>query len=149
MRRFLITQFTASFRVFPALNPGTFTFSILMGNPVWGLRPIRSSRVLIENFPNPTKVMDSPLLRVEVTISVNASRARAVFDLDILALFAMALTNSDLFNVVLLEVMIWDDLVKPKQRMIFEKYLLVFFMFCNSLKSFSFLARVLLFSTIF
>ena len=69
--------FTASFNNLPGLNEGTLVAAIANGSPVWGLRPVRAALSRTSNLPNPTKVKDSPLAKVDSTTSVNADKTRS------------------------------------------------------------------------
>jgi hypothetical protein len=93
-------SFTASFRAFPALNPGTFDALIWIVAPVWGLRPSRAARGLTENVPKPTRDTWSPRLRASVTLSITASSARPASDLLMSAADAIASIRSVLFTKV-------------------------------------------------
>ena len=68
-------HFTASFRPFPALNPGTFAAGIITFSPVAGFRPSRAGRFLTSKVPKPRREAFSPAFKASTMEDNVASRA--------------------------------------------------------------------------
>jgi hypothetical protein len=76
---------------------------MLMGAPVWGLRPLRASRLTGLNVPKPTSVTESPFAMASLIDDKMQSTA-ACASFFVLTTFATSLTKSFLFNFLLLSL---------------------------------------------
>src|SRR5262245_52927841 len=81
----------------PALKRTTFFALILIGAPVWGLRPVRAFRREMPNVPKPTSVTLFPLRRDRSMLPTSASIAFAADAFVIAASLATLSISSVLF----------------------------------------------------
>lgn len=92
-----ICYFTVSASLLPALKRATFRALMVMGFPVWGLRPWRAALLVTENVPKPTRVTLSPFFKAAVTASSIPPRVFSAAALLMPPAFAIFSTNSLLF----------------------------------------------------
>lgn len=89
-RIYVRDQRTASFKVLPALNDGTFIAGMeIFCVGLRGLTPMRAARFETRNVPKPVTVTEFPFFNSRVIMLVRASSERAAARFVIPAAFAM------------------------------------------------------------